>query len=75
MNDFETVFTGSSIEASLARNLLEEHGFSVMVADEFIGTTAPHIAAGGGAGPVKVQVARADAARARELLSNRGRSG
>ena len=42
------------------------------LADEYLGTAAPHLAAGGGAGAVKVQVAGADAVRARELLALRG---
>jgi hypothetical protein len=72
--EFETVFAGSSIEASLVRNFLEGEGVSALLADEFIGATAPHLAAGGGAGAVKVQVARTDAARARELLTRRAGS-
>jgi hypothetical protein len=69
--EFETVFAGSPIEASLVQNFLEERGIAARLADEFIGTTAPHIAAGGGAGAVKVQVASAEAGRAREILALR----
>jgi hypothetical protein len=67
----ETVLTGSPVEASLARGLLEAHGLTTYLSDEYIGTVAPHLAAGGGAGAVKVQVASADAARARDLLAGR----
>jgi hypothetical protein len=67
----ETVFTGSSVEAGLAQGLLEAHGVTAYLSDEYIGVVAPHLAAGGGAGAVKVQVAAADAARARDLLARR----
>jgi hypothetical protein len=72
--EFETVFTGTSAEAGLARGFLEEHGLQAYLTDDHLGTTAPYLAAGGGAGAVKVQVAGADAARARDLLARHARS-
>jgi hypothetical protein len=69
---FVTVFAASSVEAGLARSLLERNGIDAHLADEYIGTVAPHLAAGGGAGAVKVMVAERDAERARELLAQRG---
>jgi hypothetical protein len=67
----ETVFTGSSVEAGVVQSLLESHGLTTYLSDEYVGTVAPHLAAGGGAGAVKVQVASTDAARARDLLARR----
>jgi hypothetical protein len=66
-----TVFTGSSVEAGLARGMLEAHGLTAYLSGEYIGTVAPYLSAGGGVGAVKVQVASADAARARDLLARR----
>jgi hypothetical protein len=70
-HEFETVFTGTSAEVGLARGFLEEHGLEAYLTDDHLGTTAPYVAAGGGAGAVKLQVAGADAVRARELLAFR----
>jgi hypothetical protein len=48
----ETVFSGSPVEASLARRLPEADGLTAYLSDEHIGTVAPYVAAGGGAGAV-----------------------
>jgi hypothetical protein len=71
---FVTIFAGSATEAAMVRSYLESNGIAVHLDDEHIGMMAPHIAAGGGAGAVKVTVASDDAARARELLADRGRN-
>lgn len=68
------VFAGSAVEASLVRSFLESHSIASTFVDEHLGTIAPHIAAGGGAGAVKVAVAGGEAQRTRELLADRGRS-
>jgi hypothetical protein len=70
-HELETVFTGSAAEASLVRGFLDGHGLTAYLSDEYIGTAAPYMAAGGGAGAVKVQVAAIDAARAQDLLARR----
>src|SRR5262249_46017999 len=67
------VFAGSSPEAAIVRSFLESRGIAARLADEYIGTTAPHLAAGGGAGAVNVVVDARDAARAQELLVERDR--
>ena len=70
-HELETVFTGTPVEAGLARGFLEENGLPAFLAGEYIGTAAPYMAAGGGAGAVQVQVGRADAVQARALLADR----
>jgi hypothetical protein len=57
----------------MVRSLLESHDIAAYLADEYTGAMAPHIAAGGGAGGVKVVVAGDDSDRARQLLADRGR--
>jgi putative signal transducing protein len=66
-----SVFAGSSAEAAIVRSFLESNGIAARLADEHIGTMAPHLAAGGGAGAVKVLVEGSDAARAKQLLAER----
>jgi hypothetical protein len=68
---FVTVFAGPSFEAGMVRSLLERHGIAAHPDDENIGTVAPHLAAGGGAGAVKVLVAQNNVERARTLLARR----
>jgi hypothetical protein len=52
-------------------SFLESNDISARLENEYTGTTAPYIAAAGGAGAVKVAVASEDAASAKELLANR----
>jgi Putative prokaryotic signal transducing protein len=66
-----TVFSGSGVEASMVLSFLESNGISARLEGEYVGTTAPHLAAAGGAGAVKVAVAAGDAASAKELLAER----
>jgi hypothetical protein len=65
------VFSGSRVEASMVLSFLESNEIAARLEDEYTGTTAPYMAAAGGAGAVKVAVAAADAALAKELLANR----
>ena len=65
------VFTGSRTEASLVLSFLESNEISARLENEYTGTTAPYMAAAGGAGAVKVAVAAEDASSAKELLANR----
>ncbi len=66
-----TIFAGSATEAVMVRSFLESNGVVAHLVDEHIGVTAPHLAAGGGAGAVKVAVAGGEAERAKELLASR----
>ena len=69
-----TIFAGSATEAAMVRALLESSGIASYLDDEHLGTMAPHIASGGGAGAVKVMVSSEEAARAKELLAKRTRN-
>jgi len=64
-----TVFTGSTIEAGMARLLLESRGIAARLGEEYIGSVAPWMSAGGGAGAVKVLVEQEHAEHARRLLA------
>ncbi len=66
------VFAGSATEAAVARSFLESQGIAARLVEEHIGTMAPHLAAAGGAGAVKVAVAEDDGDRARKPLARRG---
>jgi hypothetical protein len=66
-----TIFAGSATEAAMVQSYLESNGIAVHLDDEHIGLMAPHIAAAGGAGAVKVLVEGSDAARAKQLLAER----
>jgi hypothetical protein len=66
-----TVFSGSDVEASIVVSFLESNGISAWLEEEYIGSIAPYMAAGGGAGAVKVAVEAQDAASAKELLARR----
>jgi hypothetical protein len=66
-----TIFVTSAVEASLVRSFLESHGIAARLEDEHTGTIAPFVAAGGGAGAIKVSVAMEDATEARDLLAKR----
>ncbi len=72
---FVEVFSGSAIEASLVRGLLESSGFAAFLEGEHMGVTAPYLAAGGGAGAVKVIVNSDDAIEARKLIDEHHESG
>jgi hypothetical protein len=63
------VFAGSGVEASMVLSFLKSNGIAARLEDEHIGTMVPHVAAGGGAGAVKVAVAAEDAGVAKKLLA------
>ena len=65
---FCIVYSGSIVEVDLLKGLLEGEGINALLQDEFIGTIAPYAAAAGGAGAIKVLVARADLDRAEAII-------
>jgi hypothetical protein len=65
------VFAGSSVEAYMVCSFLVSNGITPHLDDELTGLVAPPYAAAGGAGAVKVLVAREEAQRAQELLAGR----
>ena len=58
------VFAGQAWEASLLKSLLENAEIDAFLKDETLGTLAPWYTSGGGAGAVKVMVAKKDLERA-----------
>jgi hypothetical protein len=54
------IFAGDGWEAGLLQTMLEDAGIEAFILDQFVGTVAPWVAAPGGAGAVKVAVARKD---------------
>ena len=62
------VYAGDSINAGLVKSILEGSGIKSFLRDEFIGTMAPYIAAGGGAGAVKVMVDEKDVEREKDIV-------
>ena len=69
-NENETiiVFAGNAPEANIIKGLLEDSGIKVFLQDEIIGTIAPFYAAPGGAGAVKIVVAKQDSEKAKNII-------
>ncbi len=67
-DDFVTIATGSSVQADQMKMYLESEGITVFLHGQFFGTAAPHLAAPGGAGAVRVQVPKSQERQARLLL-------
>ncbi len=67
-NEPVTIFAGDPIEARLVHGHLKGHGISAHVIDENIALLMPGYAAPGGAGAVKILVARKDVDAAIEIL-------
>jgi len=72
MDKLVTVASGNSRDADLMKAYLESQGITVFLKGEFIGSVAPHLAAGGGAGAVQVQVPAAQVEQAQALISEKG---
>ncbi len=70
-DELVTISSNSSLEADLTKMYLELQGISVFLPDQHVGATAPHIAAYGGAGAVRIQVPRSQVIEAKRLLSER----
>jgi hypothetical protein len=58
------IFAGSSMEAEIVRNLLEDSDIEAFLKNEIMGTLAPWHTSPGGAGSVKVVVSNLDYAKA-----------
>ncbi len=65
---FVVVYEGNTIEADLVKSLLEGNGITAFLKDEVMGTLAPFYVTPGGAGAVKVVVAREDLHLAEPIL-------
>ena len=62
------VYAGASVDSGYLRGLLEDAGIRTYLHDEIMGTLAPWYVAPGGAGAVKVLIAKEDLDRARPVL-------
>jgi hypothetical protein len=67
--DFSIVYSGTIVQADLLKCLLESAGIHAMLENEFIGTIAPYVSPGG-AGAVKVLVAKSDMDQARSIVED-----
>ena len=73
-DDFSVVYSGTIVQADLLKCLLEGAGIHAVLQDEFIGTIAPYVSPGG-AGAVKVLVAKNDMDHARSIVADFSRRG
>lgn len=62
------VASGTFSEASMIKLILENEGIQAALKDDYMGTIAPHLAAPGGAGSVKVLVLEQDYERALKIV-------
>jgi Putative prokaryotic signal transducing protein len=69
LEDFSVVYSGTIVQADLLKCLLEGAGVHVVLEDEFIGMIAPYVSPGG-AGAVKVLVAKSDMDQARSIVED-----
>jgi hypothetical protein len=63
------VFSGTFMQASMVKNLLEDAEIEAFLKDEIIGSINPWHAAPGGAGAVKVFVSSLDLEAAKQIVS------
>ncbi len=66
------LFAGESFEAGRVHSLLLSEGIEAVLEGGSLGTSAPHLAVGGGVGAVRVVVRRADVERAQQVLTEHG---
>lgn len=62
------VFAGNIVEVGVVKTLLEDAGIHAYLKDEIIGMLTPWWTAPGGAGSIKVVVAKADAEAAKDVV-------
>lgn len=58
-NEPVIVFSGTALEVSMVKSILDDNEIASYLRDEYIGTIAPWYSGGGGAGSVKIVVAAA----------------
>ncbi len=63
------IFSGSLWEAEVVQGLLNSEGIETFVRDDQTGTIAPWVVVSGGVDSVRLMVAEAEAARARQIIS------
>src|SRR5437867_1865946 len=67
--NFCVIYSGSIVQADVLKCLLEGEGINALLEDEFIGMIAPYVSPGG-AGAVKVLVAKTDVDQARPIVED-----
>lgn len=67
--DFCVIYSGNIVQADLLKCLLEGEGIRTLLEDEFVGMIAPYVSPGG-AGAVKVLIAKRDVDRARTIVDD-----
>ena len=66
--DLNLVFEGSSMEADLVNNILQDSGVETLVKNKNMGRLFPHYASTGGVQPVKIFVRNADYQKAQDII-------
>jgi hypothetical protein len=64
------VYDGNLMQISIVKSLLENADIEAFVKDEYMGTLKPWVTAGGGAGAIKIFVAKADEEKARQVIAD-----
>lgn len=67
-NELITVYAGNTIETHLIEGLLKDAKIATFLKDEILGELAPFYAAAGGAGAIKVVVAKRDFEKAKTII-------
>jgi hypothetical protein len=62
------IYSGNIVQADLLRSLLEGIGVRSYLNDEMLGHVLPYVVEPGGAGAVKVVIAREDLHKARAII-------
>ncbi len=73
-NEPVIVFSGTALEVSMVKSILDDNEIASYLRDEYIGTIAPWYSGGGGAGSVKIVVAAADSEKALKVIEEYNRN-
>jgi hypothetical protein len=63
------VFAGNIVDVGLVKSMLEDAGIHAFLKDEIVGMLSPWFTSPGGAGSIKVLVAKTDEADAKAVVS------
>ena len=69
-SELVVVFRGNSIDAEIAKGILDANGIMVHIKNQLMGSIAPWQVSAGGFEPVEVQVRQQDAEKALQLLND-----
>jgi hypothetical protein len=62
------IYSGNIVQADLLKCVVKGQGIRVILQDEILGMVAPWYVAAGGAGEVKVAIAKSDVDKARPIV-------